>query len=167
MDYAICYVHAFAHTVMWLTLIMTLQLQNLQPTKNPTIQSIIGFVCDPVWIRTKDLLLRRQLLYPAELRGQYFNKTSNVLLVEKGKKKGMISHPLSVGVARFELTTSCSQSRRDTGLRYTPRKISLFSLICQSFLFRCAKIRTFSYYASFFCGGGEIRTRGTVTRTSV
>jgi hypothetical protein len=25
-----------------------------------------------------------------------------------------------VGVARFELTTSCSQSRRDTGLRYTP-----------------------------------------------
>ena len=78
-----------------------------------------------------------------------FCLTSNVLLVEKGKKKGMISHPLSVGVARFELTTSCSQSRRDTGLRYTPRKISLFSLICQSFLFRCAKIRTFSYYASF------------------
>lgn len=23
--------------------------------------------CDPIWIRTKDLLLRRQLLYPAEL----------------------------------------------------------------------------------------------------
>ena len=27
-----------------------------------------------------------------------------------------------VGVARFELATSCSQSRRDTGLRYTPKK---------------------------------------------
>ena len=26
----------------------------------------------------------------------------------------------SVGVAGFEPTTSCSQSRRDTGLRYTP-----------------------------------------------
>jgi hypothetical protein len=25
-----------------------------------------------------------------------------------------------VGAARFELTTSCSQSRRDTGLRYAP-----------------------------------------------
>ncbi len=29
---------------------------------------------------------------------------------------------LSVGAARFELTTSCSQSRRDTGLRYAPKK---------------------------------------------
>jgi hypothetical protein len=27
---------------------------------------------------------------------------------------------LCVGVAGFEPTTSCSQSRRDTGLRYTP-----------------------------------------------
>ena len=27
-----------------------------------------------------------------------------------------------VGAARFELTTSCSQSRRDTGLRYAPIK---------------------------------------------
>ncbi|MEY4539422.1 MAG: hypothetical protein RLZZ306_1179 [Bacteroidota bacterium] len=28
---------------------------------------------------------------------------------------------ISVGVAGFEPTTSCSQSRRDTGLRYTPK----------------------------------------------
>jgi hypothetical protein len=28
---------------------------------------------------------------------------------------------LFVGVAGFEPTTSCSQSRRDTGLRYTPK----------------------------------------------
>ena len=27
-----------------------------------------AFFCDPVWIRTKGLLLRRQLLYPTELR---------------------------------------------------------------------------------------------------
>jgi hypothetical protein len=31
-----------------------------------------------------------------------------------------------VGVARFELTTSCSQSRRDTGLRYTPNFLKNF-----------------------------------------
>jgi hypothetical protein len=47
---------------------------------------LIGFLkCDPVWIRTKDLLLRRQLLYPAELRDQE-------------KKKGMmLNHPLCRG----------------------------------------------------------------------
>ncbi len=28
---------------------------------------------------------------------------------------------LFVGVARFELTTSWSQTKRDTGLRYTPK----------------------------------------------
>ena len=28
---------------------------------------------------------------------------------------------ISVGVAGFEPTASCSQSRRDTGLRYTPK----------------------------------------------
>ncbi len=28
-----------------------------------------------------------------------------------------------VGVERFELPTSCSQSRRATGLRYTPKEI--------------------------------------------
>ena len=27
----------------------------------------LACVCDPDWIRTNDLLLRRQLLYPAEL----------------------------------------------------------------------------------------------------
>ena len=29
---------------------------------------------------------------------------------------------LLVGAARFELATSCSQSRRATGLRYTPKR---------------------------------------------
>ena len=32
---------------------------------------------------------------------------------------------LYVGVAGFEPTTSWSQTRRDTGLRYTPKKIML------------------------------------------
>ena len=30
-----------------------------------------------------------------------------------------------VGVAGFEPTTSCSQSRRDTGLRYTPNSLAV------------------------------------------
>ena len=30
---------------------------------------------------------------------------------------------IKVGVAGFEPTTSCSQSRRDTGLRYTPKVV--------------------------------------------
>ena len=45
--------------------------------------------CDRDRIRTYDRLLRRQMLYPAELRDQ------------------------NVGVAGFEPATSCSQSRRD------------------------------------------------------
>jgi hypothetical protein len=42
---------------------------------------------------------------------------------------------LSVGVARFELTTSTSQMWRDTGLRYTPDILKFF--------FESANIRLF------------------------
>ena len=49
----------------------------------------------PEEIRTPDPLLRRQLLYPAELQAL-------------------------VGVVRFELTTTRSQSECATRLRYTP-----------------------------------------------
>jgi hypothetical protein len=34
---------------------------------------------------------------------------------------GVKSSSKNVGVAGFEPTTFCSQSRRDTGLRYTPK----------------------------------------------
>ena len=46
---------------------------------------------------------------------------ANCMQIKKGSKL-IKSETLMVivGVARFELTTSCSQSRRDTGLRYTP-----------------------------------------------
>ena len=37
------------------------------------------------------------------------------------KKASLAAGLLFVGAARFELTTSCSQSRRDTGLRYAPK----------------------------------------------
>ena len=34
--------------------------------------------CDPDWIRTNDLLLRRQLLYPTELPDRIFFKEAKV-----------------------------------------------------------------------------------------
>lgn len=55
----------------------------------------LGALCR---IRTCDPRLRRPMLYPTELRAQI----------------------KMVGVAGFEPTTSCSQSRRSTKLSYTP-----------------------------------------------
>ena len=57
--------------------------------------------CDRDRIRTYDRLLRRQMLYPAELRDLSINL---------------------VGVAGFEPATSASQTRRDNRLRYTPKR---------------------------------------------
>ena len=43
-----------------------------QKLKTLTISTIIRVsLCDPDAIRTRDLLLRRQLLYPAELRNHF------------------------------------------------------------------------------------------------
>ena len=61
--------------------------------------------CDRDRIRTYDRLLRRQMLYPAELRDQ---------------KK--------VGVAGFEPATSCSQSRRDDRATLHPENVKLTTL---------------------------------------
>ena len=61
----------------------------------------------PCRIRTRDLRLRRPLLYPTELRAH------DTLATQESLEK-------VVGVERFELPTSCSQSRRATRLRYTP-----------------------------------------------
>ena len=55
--------------------------------------------------RTCNPRLRRPVLYPVELRAD---------------RRGHRGQAL-VGVERFELPTSCSQSKRATGLRYTPR----------------------------------------------
>ena len=96
---------------------------------------MLDVLCDSVWIRTKDLLLRRQLLYPTELRNLNQNKKS---IYNWCKTR---HHKLTfVGVAGFEPTTSWSQTKRDTGLRYTPK---------------------------IDCGERGIRTLGTVTSTHV
>ncbi len=73
-------------------------------------------------------------------------------------------------MAGFEPTTSCSQSRRDTGLRYIPNLVSSFFT---SLLQGVAKICFIIYKTIIFClfisicGEGGIRTRGTVTSTTV
>ena len=38
------------------------------------LQSLLSLLCDSVGTRTQDLLLRRQLLYPAELRNPTLRK---------------------------------------------------------------------------------------------
>ena len=80
---------------------------------------------DPEGIRTPDQQIRNLLLYPAELRDlikiQKFNLWNN----------DFRGWTFFVGVAGFEPTTFCSQSRRDTGLRYTPKtgtNVRLFRL---------------------------------------
>ena len=75
---------------------------------------------------------------------QYINLINNKLRQNKnGTKIDLSTLSREVGVAGFEPTTSTSQMWRDTGLRYTPMVVSPFS------------------------GEGGIRTRGTVTSTTV
>ena len=61
-------------------------------------------ICERERIRTFDRLLRRQMLYPAELRTLHF-VMSNKQKLPRGS--------LFVGVAGFEPATSWSQTRRD------------------------------------------------------
>ena len=70
----------------------------------------ISFICQRcLSIIKANRRLRRPVLYPVELRAP-------------GKCLDCSTRVLSslVGVERFELPTSCSQSRRATRLRYTP-----------------------------------------------
>src|SRR5690606_7623482 len=67
----------------------------------------------PAWTRTRDLRLRRPLLYPAELLApgpQACTRGTTTLNVHRRK----------IGTARFELATPWSQTRCATGLRHVP-----------------------------------------------
>ena len=55
------------------------------------------------------------MLYPVELQAPYFHKGNRSI----SKAYNSLAIKL-VGVERFELPTSCTQSRRATRLRYTP-----------------------------------------------
>ncbi len=83
--------------------------------------------CTPEWTRTTNLQLRRLLLYPIELRAQVSKITSNY------KKTKNINFSF-VGAARFELATSCSQSRRDN--RTTLRPVYSFFTIFEEHSFK-------------------------------
>src|SRR6185312_2891513 len=61
----------------------------------------------PGGTRTHNPQLRRLVLYPVELRADCVSRH--------------LPGQTMVGVERFELPTSCSQSRRATRLRHTPR----------------------------------------------
>ena len=69
----------------------------------------------PGGTRTPDLLLRRQLLYPVELRAVRGCGADG----KKAHGVGLCSVRM-VGAAGFELATLCSQSRCATRLRYAP-----------------------------------------------
>ena len=56
-----------------------------------------------------------------------------------------------VGVERFELPTSCSQSRRATGLRYTPKGISVERVIMVSNSGRKSKKHVGCLVSVFIC----------------
>ncbi len=86
-----------------------------------------------------------------------------------------------VGAAGFEPTTSCSQSRRDTGLRYAPKVFfevlsHFFAILNHDHLglaetrYRAKPVLSLTKgYApkKIFCGERGIRTPGTVSRTAV
>ncbi len=74
--------------------------------------------CERERIRTFDRLLRRQMLYPAELRTHYIN------FFQKNYKK--------VGAAGFEPATSWSQTRRDDRTTLRPEYTVLLRRVWDS-----------------------------------
>ena len=92
-----------------------------------------NFFCEPGRIRTFDRLLRREVLYPAELRahshgysilnpwsiGEYYYSSSSYYKSNKN----------FVGVAGFEPATSSSQTRRDDRATLHPEILLIFSIM--------------------------------------
>ena len=74
-------------------------------------------------IRTCDRLLRRQMLYPAELRDPIFQKKYFKKNISKMSLKGTLMKYFIVGAAGFEPATSWSQTRRDDRTTLRPEKL--------------------------------------------
>ncbi len=64
--------------------------------------------------RTADPLLRRQMLYPAELRARNRGET------QRHQALCVSVVTLKIGARGFEPPTPCAQGRCATGLRYAP-----------------------------------------------
>ena len=77
----------------------------------------------PGGTRTHNPQLRRLVLYPVELRAPFF-------VVRIPLPRTPVLPLILVGVERFELPTSWSQTRRATRLRYTPRRRYSTPLTC-------------------------------------
>ena len=107
---------------------------------------------DPDGNRTHNLLLRRQLLYPIELRDLKVSLSVEFECAVTGKLLKSDTHTctLIVGVAGFEPATSWSQTMRDD--RTTLHPETNFLLLATFELKR---------------GEGGIRTLGTVSSTTV
>ncbi len=58
------------------------------------------------------------MLYPVELRAQLSNSPAQQ---DYARLEAKLEHGMLVGEEGFEPPTSCSQSRRATRLRYTPK----------------------------------------------
>ena len=58
--------------------------------KSPDLQGFYSILGDPDWIRTNDLLLRRQLLYPAELRDQFFIESLQIYNLRSTISKNLL-----------------------------------------------------------------------------
>jgi hypothetical protein len=77
-----------------------------QSNKNKKASHFCEALSEPWRIRTSDRLLRREVLYPAELRARSF----------------IVATYNCVGVAGFEPATSSSQTRRDDRATLHPEK---------------------------------------------
>ena len=106
--------------IFWLEQAAQLKTKKYLKQKTPT--KLMRVSCDRDRIRTCDRLLRRQMLYPAELRDQCTAK-KKLHVFKKGLLPKTHRAPFNVGVAGFEPATSCSQSRRDNRATLHPVKL--------------------------------------------
>ncbi len=91
---------------------MALKLQNLVNHRIYKVLTLFNKCCsDRDRIRTCDRLLRRQMLYPAELRDHYSKNKINLIVYQ------------FVGVAGFEPAASTSQTWRDNRATLHPETI--------------------------------------------
>ena len=101
------------------------------------------FVCDPHRIQTCNLLIRSQMLYSVKLGSHLFSK---IVFLDRTFRL--------VGVAGFEPTTPCSQSRCANRTALHPEfdfEIAVYSISLRSFSKAGAKIGGFILPSKFFC----------------
>ena len=99
-------------------------------SKNKKASHFCEALSEPCRIRTCDRLLRREVLYPAELLarvGHSFMNPQSLRSIVKLTIRLLGSNKNFVGVAGFEPATSSSQTRRDN--RATLHPEILFNLI--------------------------------------